>query len=79
MARSITDALRRAARSLREFHEDEDGIQALEAVMITAIGAAFLLALWFFGGKIVSWAGGLLKKLLGGGSDLPAASKLDLQ
>lgn len=79
MAHSIIDALRRVGRTLREFHEDEDGVQALEAVMITAIGAAFLLALWFFGGKIVSWAGKLIKKLLGAGDDIPAPTSLELQ
>lgn len=48
--------MRQMLRSVRAFHEDEEGLEALQVVMIVAIGAVLLLAvikLW--NGVIKPW------------------------
>lgn len=42
---------------LRAFHEDEDGLEALQTIMIVAIAAVILIGLMVFGDKVFSWLG----------------------
>ena len=41
--------------SLISFHEDEEGIEALQVVMIVAIAAIILIAMMTVGQEIFSW------------------------
>jgi Flp pilus assembly pilin Flp len=49
---------------LARFHRDEDGIEAIQVVMILAFGAVVLVAAWAFWDKISGWASGLIDGLL---------------
>lgn len=40
---------------VRSFHEDEDGIEAVQVVMIVAIAAIILVAMMTVGNKIYEW------------------------
>jgi hypothetical protein len=40
---------------LQAIHQDEDGIEALQVVMITAIGAIILLAVMTVGQDVYDW------------------------
>jgi hypothetical protein len=44
------------ANSLRAFHEDEDGMEALQVVMIVAAAALVLIALKGLIGTVHQWA-----------------------
>jgi len=56
LAKKITQAV-------RGFHEDEEGIEALQVVMIVAI-AAFILVLFRKQiGTVIQWVEGLLSKM----------------
>lgn len=50
---------------LAKFHRDEDGIEAIQVVMILAFAAVVLVAAWAMWDKISSWASSILDKLLG--------------
>ena len=41
--------------SLRRLHDDEDGMETLQAVMIAGIAAIILLTIVLFWGKIKKW------------------------
>ena len=45
----------RFIKGLRVFHEDEDGMEAIQVVMIIAIAGLVLIALAAFGDKIFEW------------------------
>lgn len=50
--------LRQTTRKLiHSFHEDEDGLEALQAIMIVAIAAVVLIGLMTFGDKVFEWLG----------------------
>ena len=40
---------------IRKFHSDEEGLEALQVVMIVAIAAMVLIAVVFVGKQIVFW------------------------
>jgi Flp pilus assembly pilin Flp len=50
---------------LARFHRDEDGIEAIQVVMILAFAAVVLVAAWALWDQISSWASGLIQKILG--------------
>jgi Flp pilus assembly pilin Flp len=41
--------------ALRNFHQDEDGLEAIQVVLIIAIAAVVLIALKVFWGYIKDW------------------------
>ncbi len=45
----------RVSNFVRSFHEDEDGIEAVQVVMIVAIAAIILVAMMTVGNKIYGW------------------------
>ena len=45
----------RVSNLVRSFHEDEDGIEAVQVVMIVAIAAIILVAMMTVGNKIYGW------------------------
>lgn len=47
--------LSQVTNSLRSFHEDEDGIEALQVVMIVAIAAIVLIAVMTVGDEVYQW------------------------
>jgi hypothetical protein len=47
--------MNRLRRSIRKFHEDEAGMEALQVVMIIAIGAVILLAIVKLWPTVKSW------------------------
>ena len=44
-----------SAIALRRFHEDEEGIEALQVVMIVAIAAIVLIAVMTLGDDVYKW------------------------
>ncbi len=48
MVRTIT-------RSISQFHEDEDGIEAIQVVMVVAIAAIILIGFMTVGKEIFGW------------------------
>jgi len=48
-------SLSNLTQSLRTFHEDEDGIEAIQVVMIVAIAAIVLIAVMTTGDEIYKW------------------------
>lgn len=48
---------------LAQFHRDEDGIEAIQVVMILAFAAVVLVAAWAMWGTIKQWATVLLDNL----------------
>ena len=42
-------------RSIRKFHSDEEGLEALQVVMIIAIAAIVMIACATLGKKAVTW------------------------
>jgi Flp pilus assembly pilin Flp len=50
---------------VRSFHEDEDGIEAVQVVMIVAIAAIILVAMMTVGNKIYGWMEGKWGELEG--------------
>lgn len=48
-------ALARINKSLTAFHEEENGMEAVQVVMLVAIAALVLIALVTFGGEIIKW------------------------
>jgi Flp pilus assembly pilin Flp len=47
--------LRKFQVELRRFHEDEEGIESLQVVMIIAIAALVLIAVFTVGKEVVDW------------------------
>jgi Flp pilus assembly pilin Flp len=41
---------------IRSFHEDENGIEAIQVVMIVAIAAIVLIAVMTLGQEVFTWA-----------------------
>jgi len=52
-------------RSLRALHEDEDGIETIQVVMILGIAAVVLIVLWNFFPGIRKWVKDFVTKLIG--------------
>ena len=52
---------------LRAFHDDEEGMEALQVVMIVAISAVVLILLKTFFTEIKTWAKGVLGSMIGAG------------
>jgi Flp pilus assembly pilin Flp len=43
-------------QSMTKFHRDEDGLEAVQVVMIVAIAAVVLIGMMKFGNAIFEWA-----------------------
>ncbi len=52
-------------KSIRKFHNDEEGLEALQVVMIIAIAALVLIACATVGKKVVQWMTGYTDTLVG--------------
>jgi Flp pilus assembly pilin Flp len=52
-------------KSIRQFHNDEEGLEALQVVMIIAIAAMVMIACATIGKAAVSWMGDKWKTLKG--------------
>lgn len=50
------------AESFKSFHEDEDGMETLQAVMIAGVAAIILIVLIAFWKDIKGWVKGKLNK-----------------
>lgn len=48
---------------IQSFHDDEDGLEALQAIMIVAIAAVVLIGLMTFGDKVFEWLEKMWKQL----------------
>ena len=46
-------------KSLRNFHEDEDGMETIQVVMLVGIAAIILIVVKIFWGQIRDWVRGL--------------------
>ena len=57
-------AIERMKNALHSFHQNEEG-DALQTVMIIAVGAMVVAVIVMFGGKIKDWAQSALDKILG--------------
>ena len=47
--------LSKIKKQLAAFHNDEDGLEALQVVMIVAIAAIVLIAVMTLGGEVYEW------------------------
>jgi len=56
--------------SFRHFHDDEQGIEAVNAVMLLAIAAMVIIILLTSGQNIVEWMKGQLDQITGGGKNI---------
>lgn len=65
MRRMISDM----RQNIERFNRDEDGMEAMQVVMIVAIAAMVLIALKVFWKTIWSWADGLVSKVTQGGGN----------
>lgn len=45
--------------ALRQFHNDEDGVEQMNVIMILAVAALVLMAIWVFWGQIKAWWEGI--------------------
>ncbi|MCC9608589.1 hypothetical protein LOC68_09510 [Blastopirellula sp. JC732] len=48
-----------------KFHNDEDGIEALQVVMIVALAAIILIAFMTLGDKVIQWMQERVQELMG--------------
>jgi hypothetical protein len=60
----ISSKLAGLKNSLKMFHEDEDGLETIQVVMIIAIAAVVLIVVKLYWNDIKQWAGNLLTDLL---------------
>lgn len=60
------EAMKRLARAVQSFDDDEDGIEVLQVVMILAIAGMVVAILIAWGNDIVEWAKGFLPNQEGG-------------
>ena len=51
--------------SVRTFVQDEDGLEAIQVVMIVAIAALILIVFMTFWDKIKGWASGMIDNITG--------------
>lgn len=64
MDRKLADA--GLGKLLRNLHEDEDGMEAMQVVIIVSVAALVLLALWkFFWPPVKTWVTATLKETAG--------------
>ena len=52
----MTNFVSQLNNSVRNFHNDEEGIETLQVIMILAIAAVAAVAVFTLGGKINEWA-----------------------
>jgi len=52
------------SRAIRGFHEDEEGLEALQVVMIIAIAAVILLFIRMYWRQISNWFAGLISQII---------------
>lgn len=55
-------SLKRMSKAVRSFHEDEEGMETIQVVMLVAIAALVLITIKMFWGKIKQWATGNVDK-----------------
>jgi len=51
--------------AIQKFVNDEDGLEAVQVVMITAIAALVLIVFMTFWDQIKGWASGLIQQIVG--------------
>ena len=51
-------------QAIKAFHEDEDGMESIQVVILLAIAAVVLAVLATFWEKISTWAGDLIDEVL---------------
>ena len=56
---------KKLASSLDIFHQDEDGIEAVQVIMIVAIAAIVLIAVMTVGQEVLDWLKGKWSELKG--------------
>ena len=56
--------------SLHRFHDDEQGIGAIDATMLLAVAAMVVIVILMFGQNIVNWMKGLVNQITHGGKDI---------
>ncbi|MES2788623.1 MAG: hypothetical protein V4719_03305 [Planctomycetota bacterium] len=61
----LQDKFAATLNTVRQFDQDEDGIESIQVVMILAFGAVVMVAAWAFWDQIKSWADGLISGILG--------------
>lgn len=61
----IRNTLQQVATRIRQFDNDEDGIESIQVVMILAFGAVVMVAAWAFWDQISGWASGKISELTG--------------
>lgn len=54
----------RISALIERFHSDEEGVNTLEIVMLLAVAAIVIAAIFVFWNQIWKWASGLLNKVL---------------
>lgn len=54
-----------AAQALQAFHEDEDGMETLQVVMLVAVAALILIFIRARWEQIKGWVSGVLGNILG--------------
>jgi hypothetical protein len=51
-------------KALQSFHNDEDGMETMQVVMLVALGAFIMIVLNQWGDKILEWAKGLVSDVV---------------
>jgi len=64
---TLKSQLTALVNQVRNFEQDEDGIESIQVVMILAFGAVVMVAAWAFWDQIKGWATGLIGQILGKG------------
>ncbi len=57
--------LENSIKALRSFHNDEDGMETMQVVMLVALGAFIMIVLNNWGDKVLEWAKGLVEEVIG--------------
>ena len=58
---AVKNKMSELKRSLNHFDDDEAGMEAIQVVVIAAVGAVILAILWKWGSGITKWAGEKMK------------------
>jgi len=61
----MTNFVSQLNNSVRNFHNDEEGIETLQVIMILAIAAVAAVAVFTLGGYIKDWAEDALDEIIG--------------
>jgi len=59
----MTNSISQFKNAVTAFHNDEEGANTLEVILILALAAIAGVAIYQFGGRAVAWCKGLLENL----------------